>query len=550
MLLKDDSELPSEIHVGDPVTRTIRLQAQGLGFEQLPELNLTAPDGAEIYPDKADTRTRDDGTWLYGERVRKFAFVPTRPGTLTIPGVSVHWWDTAHDRMETAELPAHTLTVLPAAGGKGTAAPPAAASSQPDAQPGERQRAGRSLRRRKRPRRRPTSLRTWQALAGARIPAVADHARSLVAIAPRGADRRRQRHRRTRQPAHRRNARRSCARAHSASSRAPSVRWSRGRAASARTCAISASSPDDSRTLRNATRSPRCSARDTPVPRRTASARSSSERSRRVWRGPMPAAAGARQIAIARAVSGVASRRSIDDHLVACGDAIAERGKTMRPLRRKSRRERARLDGATRCGARRDVRCDVGLARSGLPWEIWESPARLATLDAGDIVLERSSHCLDGCRYDRSNPGPEDPADNPYPLRWLYRDGDEAVLFDERGPGAITRFWLTTGFGASTCIDPAIRVRFYLDGAATPALDVPLAALFDGSTLPFTPPLVADRHSRPAVATSATCRSRTRIRCASRSSMRTTAARIPARATTSVCCGFKSSTIALRRAPR
>jgi hypothetical protein len=118
MLLKDDSELPSEIHVGDPVTRTIRLQAQGLGFEQLPELNLAAPDGAEIYPDKPDTRTRDDGTWLYGERVRKFAFVPTRPGTLTIPGMSVHWWDTAHDRAETTELPPHTLTVLPAVGSR------------------------------------------------------------------------------------------------------------------------------------------------------------------------------------------------------------------------------------------------------------------------------------------------------------------------------------------------------------------------------------------------------------------------------------------------
>jgi len=118
MLLKDDSELPSEVHVGDPITRTIRLQAQGLGFEQLPELDLTAPDGAEMYPDKADTRTRDDGTWLYGERVRKFAFVPSKAGTLTIPGVSLRWWDTAHDRAETAELPAHTITVLAAAGGK------------------------------------------------------------------------------------------------------------------------------------------------------------------------------------------------------------------------------------------------------------------------------------------------------------------------------------------------------------------------------------------------------------------------------------------------
>ena len=134
----------------------------------------------------------------------------------------------------------------------------------------------------------------------------------------------------------------------------------------------------------------------------------------------------------------------------------------------------------------------VPIAAAGLPWEIWESPSRLATLDPSDIVLERSSHCLDGCRYDRSNPGPEDPADNPYPLRWLYRDGDEAVLFDDRGAGAITRIWMTTGFGTSSCIDPAIRVRFYFDGGSTPSLDMPLAALFDGSTPPFTPPLVAD----------------------------------------------------------
>ena len=133
MLLKDDSEMPDEVHVGDPVTRTIRLQAQGLGFEQLPELTLAAPDGAEIYPDKPDTRTRDDGTWLYGERVRKFAFVPSRPGTLTIPGVSVRWWDTAHDRAETRRAAgAHDQGV---AGG--------AASRRPEARPLARHRGRR-----------------------------------------------------------------------------------------------------------------------------------------------------------------------------------------------------------------------------------------------------------------------------------------------------------------------------------------------------------------------------------------------------------------------
>lgn len=66
------------------------------------------------------------------------------------------------------------------------------------------------------------------------------------------------------------------------------------------------------------------------------------------------------------------------------------------------------------------------------------------------------------------------------------------MLFDERGPGAISRVWMTTGDGVSRCIDPAIRVRFRLDGETTPSLDMPLAAMFDGSTPPFTPPLVAD----------------------------------------------------------
>lgn len=135
----------------------------------------------------------------------------------------------------------------------------------------------------------------------------------------------------------------------------------------------------------------------------------------------------------------------------------------------------------------------VAVRANGLPWEIWETPARIAELDARDRVLERSSHCTDGCRYDRSNAGSEGAIGNPYPLRWLYRDGDEAVLLDESGPGALTRLWLTTGFGTATCIDPAIRIRLHIDGAPTPALDMPLAALFDGSTPPFTPPLVADR---------------------------------------------------------
>jgi hypothetical protein len=124
-----------------------------------------------------------------------------------------------------------------------------------------------------------------------------------------------------------------------------------------------------------------------------------------------------------------------------------------------------------------------------LPWEIWTSPDVIARLDPADQVLERSSYCLDGCRYDHANLTWEGIAANPYPYRWLFTDGDEEVVFDDEGPGAITRIWMTEG----VCIDPATGVRIYVDGTAVPIVDMALSALFDGSTPPFTPPLAYAR---------------------------------------------------------
>ncbi|MCE5233482.1 MAG: BatD family protein, partial [Xanthomonadaceae bacterium] len=112
------------LRVGEPLTLTLTLKAVGLPFEALPALTLPALDGAEVYPDKPQDATRDDGQWLTGTRVRKFAIVPTRAGTLALPAISVQWWDTQRDRAEVARVPARTLRVLPAAGA--VAPPPVA----------------------------------------------------------------------------------------------------------------------------------------------------------------------------------------------------------------------------------------------------------------------------------------------------------------------------------------------------------------------------------------------------------------------------------------
>jgi hypothetical protein len=119
------------------MTRTIMLRAQGLGFEQLPELVMAKPEGAEIYPDKPDTRTRDDGIWLYGERTRKFAVVPTHPGTLVLPKIELQWWNVAQDKIEKAVLPAREIRVVAATVAAGSA--PGNEAAQP---PGGREKDG------------------------------------------------------------------------------------------------------------------------------------------------------------------------------------------------------------------------------------------------------------------------------------------------------------------------------------------------------------------------------------------------------------------------
>jgi hypothetical protein len=118
------------------------------------------------------------------------------------------------------------------------------------------------------------------------------------------------------------------------------------------------------------------------------------------------------------------------------------------------------------------------------PWEVAGDLARLAVTAPGHQVLLRSSHCLSGCRYDRSEGGD---------TRFLRVEGDEQVVFEEPGAGAIVRIWMTHALGGGLPPDPGLRLRIRFDGEETPRVDVPLTALFDGSTPPFVPPLVGDR---------------------------------------------------------
>ncbi|KRE86187.1 hypothetical protein ASG75_08170 [Rhodanobacter sp. Soil772] len=114
--------------VGQPLNLTMNLQASGLSYEALPALSLPPLDGATVYPDKPVTGNRQDGEWIIGRRQQSFAIVPERAGTLTIPATTLKWWNVLTDKMEVAQIAAHSVTVLPAVGAAAaTPAAPAAA---------------------------------------------------------------------------------------------------------------------------------------------------------------------------------------------------------------------------------------------------------------------------------------------------------------------------------------------------------------------------------------------------------------------------------------
>jgi len=170
------------------------------------------------------------------------------------------------------------------------------------------------------------------------------------------------------------------------------------------------------------------------------------------------------------------------------------------PLIGKGHRRRRRSSDeweTTRCGSAHAVRAfaaalllagGVAAGEDPLPsaspaLEVWRDLALLAVIPHGDRVVMRSSHCPDGCALDRHSAGDS---------RFLRSDGDEGVLFEAEGPGAITRIWVTQGDeGVSRPLDPEVWIRIVVDGEV--AVQLPLPDFFGGEVPPFLPPLVENR---------------------------------------------------------
>lgn len=124
------SRAKDQLIQGDPVTRTLTINATGLAAEQLPPVGESLSiNGIKIYPDKPQLDTQTTAEGVVATRIDSLSLVPSQSGTLEIPAIEITWWDTQADQLRTASLPAQPLLIAPAA------APTAAMPSIPDALP-------------------------------------------------------------------------------------------------------------------------------------------------------------------------------------------------------------------------------------------------------------------------------------------------------------------------------------------------------------------------------------------------------------------------------
>lgn len=130
--LKEEwSSNPPAFKVGEPITRTLILAADGQTASQLPALPEWVPDDFRKYPDQPALKDDKSRNGIVGSREEKTALIPNQPGDYVLPAMTVPWWNTTTGKMEQATLPERHVTVTGAGGQASGSGSPGPANVKP-----------------------------------------------------------------------------------------------------------------------------------------------------------------------------------------------------------------------------------------------------------------------------------------------------------------------------------------------------------------------------------------------------------------------------------
>lgn len=102
----------SEFMVGDAITRTIIRSApnvMGLGFAPL---SFIAPTGTSAYPGQAHLEDKTERGDFFGKRTESVVYIFESEGVVTVPAISIQWFDLQTEELKEIVLPERVLTIV------------------------------------------------------------------------------------------------------------------------------------------------------------------------------------------------------------------------------------------------------------------------------------------------------------------------------------------------------------------------------------------------------------------------------------------------------
>lgn len=109
------SATATQIKKGAPLTRTIVIKAAGLMATQLPQIANENSATYNSYANQPELNDTLENNQLFGIKTERIVYIPTASGSVTFPAVTIHWWNTKTNALETTVLPSKNFTVLAAA---------------------------------------------------------------------------------------------------------------------------------------------------------------------------------------------------------------------------------------------------------------------------------------------------------------------------------------------------------------------------------------------------------------------------------------------------
>ena len=99
---------------GEPINRTIYLKATGVLDTNLPEIKFANVEGLKQYPEKPINEMTLSGGDIVSVSKISNVYIPEKSGEVTLPAITVNWFNTRKGSFETAVIPELKINVIAA----------------------------------------------------------------------------------------------------------------------------------------------------------------------------------------------------------------------------------------------------------------------------------------------------------------------------------------------------------------------------------------------------------------------------------------------------